>query len=65
MKMAKLSSPSRTDPNRIQEIRILPNGTVKIDWVNVSFSKFIIDHVLSDKEREMYKKYHTDKIYCG
>lgn len=60
------SSPSKSlDPNKVQEIQILPDGSTYIEWVNTEFSEFIIKYVMSEKERENYTRYGSNKIYCG
>lgn len=65
MSMEKLSLRSTTDPDRTQVVRVLPDGTLVIDWVTVSFSGFIIENLYSQEERDRCHRVGTKSIYCG
>jgi hypothetical protein len=53
------------DPNRTQEIRVLPDGSTVIEWVTVAFSEFIIENVYSKEDRELAHKMGQTRIFCG
>ncbi len=46
-------------------LRIMPDGSTRIDFFPVSFSEFIIDNVYNKEDRERMKKTNCRKIYCG